>query len=826
MAISKINTRALANDSVTTDKVADNAITTDMVASGEIGVTDLADGSITNAKISATAAIAPSKIDMASVAALTMSGHLSGNTATFTGDVAINNGSPELYFGTTGVHYNWMLAAQENLDQAFEISVGSQDTDYSNDTYSKVVTVKADGNMDLVTGGLKVGGTTAIDSSRNATFAGITSTANIVASGGQHVLNGYTNTTKGALSVKANTSHWNISLEENNGAETWQLGVDVDGDLNFHNSGDTSPSFTFNDSGAFQIGGTTVINSSKVGFLNEKTRIGTGATYPTDNAQLFIQRANNNPYIGFFSSDGSRNAYLQSVGSGAFYINNGEGGGWAFNNSTSDVLSISDSGGITATGLTVDNGSSGQSKITISEGGADNRNLVLYSAASGASAKIAVEGTTADLDFVVNNGSQTAMTIDGATGNVGIGDTGPTSLLSIKKDSTRTTDYENMLKITHTSSGTTGVGFGSAIYFLGERENGALQGMGRLVFDAEVNSGTDISSGFSVQTATAGTPSEKLRVTHDGNVGIGIQNPPKALTVFRANQTDDTTVALLKLHAQFADSSIEQTDKVAIQFAVQNSGGGIQTSDAIKFSYNNNLYLMEDGGDVAIGNVSDPSARLDISAASSTAFGAQALKVRDGSHTTIQMDSGAADGRIQVGAAGTLRGVYKAQHAGTQTDHPFSLIQDNSSRLTIRDDRSVAHIDSGYRFDLGFFPAPSNTYQHFKTDCQKSNHMLFFEYKGYSYSSGGAVLTAMTVYAYTGTSGPYDPLYTRYGHNTANGFVNCYYSSDGYLVLVLKTNHTNGYTGGWMWAQSGNNFTDSNIRMLAQTSTSSNSGAY
>ena len=311
-----------------------------------------------------------------------------------------------------------------------------------------------------------------------------------------------------------------------------------------------------------------------------------------------------------------------------------------------------------------------------------------------------------------------------------------------------------------------------------------------------------------------------------GNVGIGVENPPKALTVFRTNQTDDTTVALLKLHAQFADASIEQNDKVAIQFAVQNSGGGLQTSDAIKFSYNNNLYLMEDGGDVAIGSVSDPSARLDISAPSNTAFGTQALKVRDGSYTTIQMDSGAADGRIQVGAAGTLRGVYKAQHAGTQTDHSFSLIQDNSSRLTIRDDRSVAHIDSGYRFDLGFFPSPSNTYQHFKTDVVKGNHMVFFEYKGYSYSSGGAVLTAMTVYTYTGAGAPYDPRYTRYGHDTANGFVNCYYSSDGYLVLVLKTNHVNGYTGGWMWAQSGHNFTDSNVRMLAQTSTSSNSGAY
>jgi len=63
MAISKINTRALSNDSVTADKVADNAITTDMISSGQVGVTDLADGAITNAKISASAAIDASKVN-------------------------------------------------------------------------------------------------------------------------------------------------------------------------------------------------------------------------------------------------------------------------------------------------------------------------------------------------------------------------------------------------------------------------------------------------------------------------------------------------------------------------------------------------------------------------------------------------------------------------------------------------------------------------------------------------------------------------------------------------------------------------------------------
>jgi len=48
--------------------------------------------------------------------------------ATFAGklttadDITISNGSPELYMLTGATHYNWMLAAQENIDAAFEIT--------------------------------------------------------------------------------------------------------------------------------------------------------------------------------------------------------------------------------------------------------------------------------------------------------------------------------------------------------------------------------------------------------------------------------------------------------------------------------------------------------------------------------------------------------------------------------------------------------------------------------------------------------------------------------------------------------------------------------
>jgi hypothetical protein len=93
---------------------------------------------------------------------IALAGGLTGTSATFTDDVAINNGSPEMYFGTTGNHYNWRIAAQELVDAAFEIAVGSQDNNYANDTYTQVFNIKNTGN---------------------ATFAGTISSGAITSSG-------------------------------------------------------------------------------------------------------------------------------------------------------------------------------------------------------------------------------------------------------------------------------------------------------------------------------------------------------------------------------------------------------------------------------------------------------------------------------------------------------------------------------------------------------------------------------------------------------------------------------------------------------------------
>ena len=59
------------------------------------------------------------------------------------GNVFIEDSSPEITFETTSSSkYNWQLSAQENIDQGFEISYGSQDADASNDTFTPIAVFK------------------------------------------------------------------------------------------------------------------------------------------------------------------------------------------------------------------------------------------------------------------------------------------------------------------------------------------------------------------------------------------------------------------------------------------------------------------------------------------------------------------------------------------------------------------------------------------------------------------------------------------------------------------------------------------------------------
>ena len=116
-------------------------------------------------------------------------------------------------------------------------------------------------------------------------------------------------------------------------------------------------------------------------------------------------------------------------------------------------------------------------------------------------------------------------------GKVGIGIAAPVAKLHVYEETANTTTASNIVRIQSHSSGTTGVGFGGAVYFLGERNGGDIQGMAKISAIAEVNSVTDLSSALTFQTATSGTNTEKVRITYDGKVGIGTNAPTTKLHV-------------------------------------------------------------------------------------------------------------------------------------------------------------------------------------------------------------------------------------------------------------------------------------------------------
>jgi len=115
-------------------------------------------------KINTTAGDGDVLIDTSSLdidaAATDMSG-----TLDISGHLELNNSSPNIFFHTTGSHYNWMIAAQENVSAALEISVDGNAGTASDTTptnYTPVITVNQDQSV-IIGGTLTVGnGSTSI----------------------------------------------------------------------------------------------------------------------------------------------------------------------------------------------------------------------------------------------------------------------------------------------------------------------------------------------------------------------------------------------------------------------------------------------------------------------------------------------------------------------------------------------------------------------------------------------------------------------------------------------------------------------------------------
>jgi len=96
--------------------------------------------------------------------------------------------------------------------------------------------------------------------------------------------------------IKSDTDHQALHIEENSGAESWQIGVNANGDLNFHDSGSATPTLSLID-GAY-------INIAAQG------RLGTNSTNPI----AYTGSSSGNAGIGSYNANTDFNIYSAGTG--------------------------------------------------------------------------------------------------------------------------------------------------------------------------------------------------------------------------------------------------------------------------------------------------------------------------------------------------------------------------------------------------------------------------------------------------------------------------------------------------------------------------------
>jgi hypothetical protein len=320
-------------------------------------------------------------------------------------------------------------------------------------------------------------------------------------------------TTSYPLIVKSGTNDHAIAIEEASGGETWQLGVNVNGDLGFYNSGATTSSVSFIDAAGqvligedtgdafnadamlrLQRAGDRVFQSFKVDADQEASiffgdvddDIECGIVYQAANQNLILRTGNNNDAITIDNN--------QNVGIGATSLNADLHIGSA--NAVGDATNPAFQIGGSPTGNTY--------------------RIGLYTSAEGG----VIENKNGDdgLQFRVKTAGE-AMRIDGGTGNVGIGTSADLNANLTVLDTNYTTSSLAGTGLNLRGSSTGNGTYSAALTFT----NGYRTGHSAIAGVAE-NADNDVMGiAFFTHSSTGGTnpTSESMRLDASGNLLVG-----------------------------------------------------------------------------------------------------------------------------------------------------------------------------------------------------------------------------------------------------------------------------------------------------------------
>ena len=151
----------------------------------------------------------------------------------------------------------------------------------------------------------------------------------------------------------------------------------------------------------------------------------------------------------------------------------------------------------------------------------------------GTSGTTAIEGSTVSNKITFRTQSTERMRID-SSGNVGIGTTSPSYALDIEKDT------GSLLNLYRPNSSTAAASF---LDFSFNTANATEAVYARIRSDVEVNTNSAQGGDLSFHTANSGTVGEVMRLTQEGNVGIGTTSPGEKLDVAGDIRTSSNFIA-------------------------------------------------------------------------------------------------------------------------------------------------------------------------------------------------------------------------------------------------------------------------------------------
>jgi hypothetical protein len=302
-----------------------------------------------------------------------------------------------------------------------------------------------------------------------------------------------------------------------------------------------------------------------------------------------------------------------------------------------------------------------------------------------------------DIKFQSMLGATTHMTIDGSTGNVGIGTTNPQGLLHISSgtsgdahlileaDTDNNNESDNPKIVFRQDGG----------YYTGEI--GLTNN--RMVFRNK----TGVSGGFIFYSNVVPFQSSKtdlddledtqlevMRIDGDGNVGIGTASPSVPLHVSSSNFVSDAVGPASSSNNVFRVTSTEVDSTLLV--GASETGSYISSFSKASFANEKNLILNANGGNVGIGTT-NPNRPLTIDSTSFT--GLSVNRTGAGAGSAMEFINGDGDKwTLGIGGTGTFA-IYNGATFGEQ------ITMDTSGNVGIGQTNNIEqrlYIRSGHNY--------------------------------------------------------------------------------------------------------------------------------